>query len=96
MTKKDETAKSESVVRIAAAADLHCTKNSRRPARAAAGAAWPRRWTFCLLGGDLTDFGLPEEAHVLVRELNAVKVPMVAVLGNHDFESGKQDEIGKS
>ena len=48
-----------------------------------------------MLGGDLTDFGLPEEAHVLVRELSAVKVPMVAVLGNHDFESGKQDEICK-
>src|SRR6516225_6614845 len=48
-----------------------------------------------LLCGDLTDFGLPEEAHVLVRELNAVKVPIVAVLGNHDFESGKQDEVRK-
>ena len=94
MTKKDEAAKSESVVRIAAAADLHCTKNSvgqlspllARMAEAA---------DILLLGGDLTDFGLPEEAHVLVRELSAVKVPMVAVLGNHDFESGKQEEISK-
>ncbi|HTU20289.1 MAG TPA: metallophosphoesterase [Gemmataceae bacterium] len=94
MTKKDELPKSESVLRIAAAADLHCTKNSvgqlspllARMAEAA---------DILLLGGDLTDFGLPEEAHVLVRELSAVKVPIVAVLGNHDFESGKQGEIHK-
>jgi Icc-related predicted phosphoesterase len=37
---------------------------------------------------------LPDEARVLARELTAaVKIPVVAVLGNHDFESGKQDEI---
>src|SRR5205823_6371053 len=46
-----------------------------------------------LLGGDLTDYGLPEEARVLVRELAGIKVPLVGVLGNHDFESGKQDEV---
>lgn len=45
-----------------------------------------------LLAGDLTDYGLPEEAHVLVRELSAAKMPTVAVLGDHDFEPGKQDE----
>jgi Icc-related predicted phosphoesterase len=92
MTKKDESANSTSVVRIAAAADLHCSKQSvgqLQPAlaRMAEGA------DVLLLGGDLTDFGLPEEAHILVRELSAVKVPIVAVLGNHDFESGKQDEV---
>src|SRR5579862_5847059 len=46
-----------------------------------------------LLAGDLTDYGLPEEASILVRELTAVKVPIVAVLGNHDFESSKQEEV---
>lgn len=48
-----------------------------------------------LLGGDLTDYGLPEEAHILVRELSGVKVPIVAVLGNHDYESGKVEEVRK-
>jgi Icc-related predicted phosphoesterase len=48
-----------------------------------------------LLCGDLTNYGLVEEAHVLARELNAVKVPVVAVLGNHDFETGKQEEISR-
>jgi Icc-related predicted phosphoesterase len=46
-----------------------------------------------LLAGDLTDYGLPEEARVLVRELTAVRIPIVAVLGNHDFESDKSDEV---
>jgi Icc-related predicted phosphoesterase len=94
MTKKEESVKvvESPVVRVAATADLHCSKNSVGQlspllARMAENA------DILLLAGDLTDFGLPEEAQILVRELNAVKVPMVGVLGNHDFESGKQDEV---
>ena len=47
-----------------------------------------------LLCGDLTDYGLKEEAIILAKELNAVvRIPIVAVLGNHDFESGQQEEV---
>ena len=46
-----------------------------------------------LIAGDLTDTGLPEEARVLARELGALRIPGVAVLGNHDFESGRQEEL---
>lgn len=80
-------------IRLAAVADIHCTKNSQGVfqslfAQVAASA------DVLLLCGDLTDYGLPEEAQVLVRELAAAeRVPTVAVLGNHDFESGKQDEV---
>lgn len=80
-------------VRLAAVADIHCTRTSQgvfQPlfARIA------ERADVLLLCGDLTDYGLPEEAHVLVRELAAAeRVPTVAVLGNHDFESGKQDMV---
>ncbi len=46
------------------------------------------------LTGDLCDYGTAEEAHVLAKELTlAVKVPVVAVLGNHDYEGGQADEI---
>lgn len=93
MAKKEETEPTDkAVVRVAAVADLHCTK-------ASAGQLQPmlarmvESADILLLGGDLTDFGLPEEAQVLARELNAVKVPIIAVLGNHDFESGKQNEV---
>lgn len=47
------------------------------------------------LCGDLTDHGLVKEAEILVAELAAVKIPVVAVLGNHDFESDKSSEVTK-
>jgi Icc-related predicted phosphoesterase len=47
-----------------------------------------------LLAGDLTDLGRPEEAKVLALDLAACgRLPVVAVLGNHDFEAGKHDEV---
>jgi Icc-related predicted phosphoesterase len=82
----------KAVVRVAAVADLHCTKTSSGQLQPML-ARMVESADILVLGGDLTDFGLPEEAQVLARELNAVKVPIIAVLGNHDFESGKQNEV---
>jgi Icc-related predicted phosphoesterase len=81
------------VVRVAAIGDVHCGKGSQgvfQPlfARVAESA------DVLVLCGDLTDYGLPEEAKVLARELSAAgKVPIVAVFGNHDLESGNATEI---
>ena len=79
-------------VRVAALADLHCTKTSQgafQPlfARIAESA------DILVMAGDLTDYGLPEEAAVLVKELSALRIPAAAVLGNHDWESGKSTEV---
>jgi Icc-related predicted phosphoesterase len=46
-----------------------------------------------LLCGDLTDYGLPEEAEILAHELTVVDIPIVAVLGNHDYESGQHADV---
>jgi Icc-related predicted phosphoesterase len=46
-----------------------------------------------VLCGDLTDRGLPDEAQQLARDLASVSVPVVAVLGNHDYESDRADEV---
>ncbi len=46
-----------------------------------------------VLCGDLTDFGLAEEAAWLAKDLSHEKLPTVGVLGNHDYEAGKQDDI---
>lgn len=46
-----------------------------------------------LLAGDLTDHGRPEEAQVLARELSMLRIPVVAVLGNHDFESEQPERV---
>ncbi|HWY86203.1 MAG TPA: metallophosphoesterase, partial [Gemmataceae bacterium] len=80
------------VVRVGAMADLHCSKDSVgqiQPLLMQAAALAD----MLLVGGDLTDYGLVEEAHVLARELSGVKVPLIGVLGNHDYESGKQEEL---
>src|SRR5688500_16125537 len=83
------------MVRFAAVGDIHCKRDSAGQFRSlfaqAAEAA-----DALLLCGDLTDYGLPEEARVLVDELAlASSVPIVAVLGNHDHESGHADEVRK-
>ncbi len=85
----------ESLVRVAALGDLHCNKNSRGTIRP----LFENAGTFAdvlVLCGDLTDYGLPDEARLLVDELAIVaKLPIVAVLGNHDFESGREDEVSR-
>lgn len=83
---------SQETIRFAAVGDLHCrveSAGSLRPLFAQAAEAADA----LLLCGDLTDYGLPEETHVLAEELTAARIPVVAVLGNHDFESGKPDEV---
>lgn len=55
-----------------------------------------RRADVLLLCGDLTDYGLAEEAEELVADLHAaLRIPALAVLGNHDFESGEGKLIEK-
>jgi Icc-related predicted phosphoesterase len=79
-------------VRIAAVGDLHCTKTSSGVYHSMLELASSSA-DILLLAGDLTDNGSPDEARVLVKELTAAHVPIVAVLGNHDFECGKTDEV---
>ena len=82
-------------VRIAATADVHYGKHSRGQLHDML-AEISRSADVLLLCGDLTDFGLAEEAEQLVSDLRAaVRIPIVGVLGNHDFESGEQDLVVK-
>jgi len=48
-----------------------------------------------VLCGDLTDVGKPREAEVLAEDLRACSIPVVGVLGNHDYESGQTDDVEK-
>jgi Icc-related predicted phosphoesterase len=79
-------------VRLAAVGDLHCTKTSQGVFQPMF-ARIPEAADMLLLAGDITDYGLPEEARIVARELAALRLPIVAVLGNHDYESGKEDEV---
>jgi Icc-related predicted phosphoesterase len=46
-----------------------------------------------VLTGDLTDLGKPKEAELLAADLRACTIPVVAVLGNHDYECGHVEEV---
>jgi Icc-related predicted phosphoesterase len=80
------------IVRIAAVADIHVKKTSQ-------GMLQPL-FTYAnehadvlVLAGDLTDYGTAEETHILVQDLKVARIPVVAVLGNHDFESGTEADV---
>jgi Icc-related predicted phosphoesterase len=81
------------MVRVAALGDLHCSKASQGAFQPILAKIAESAADLLLIAGDLTDYGLPDEARVLVRELASVRVPVVTVLGNHDVESGKDEEV---
>src|SRR5712671_7554723 len=81
-------------LRVAAIGDLHCSRASEGTfhpifAKVAESA------DVLVLCGDLTDYGTAEEARVLAKELSATKLPTLAVLGNHDFESSAASEVAQ-
>lgn len=82
------------IVRIAAIGDLHYSRTAAQGSLQPLFAQITESADVLVLTGDLTDYGLAEEARLLARELTSgLKIPAVTVLGNHDFESGQQDEI---
>ena len=83
----------EGVVRVAAVGDVHCSTSCRGALQSILAQVATSADVLALCG-DLTNHGLPEEAHALVHELSALgSMPIVAVLGNHDYEADKVDEL---
>jgi Icc-related predicted phosphoesterase len=85
--------KTPGVVRVAAVGDIHLGRAAYGPPIQTLLAHVPEMADVLALCGDLTDRGDPEEGRQLGRALAAVGVPIVAVLGNHDHESGKVPEL---
>jgi Icc-related predicted phosphoesterase len=82
-------------LRIAAVADIHVKKSGQASLQPMFEAASQEADVF-LLCGDLTDYGLIEEAKILAKDITSfLRIPSIGVLGNHDFESGKADEVLK-
>jgi Icc-related predicted phosphoesterase len=80
-------------VRVAALADCHYTKSSAGLLKDVFVRASETADVLALCG-DMTDYGLPEEAAVLAQDLKTfLRIPCVAVVGDHDFESGKIEEV---
>jgi Icc-related predicted phosphoesterase len=82
------------MIRIAAVADLHFGADlagTMRPHLE----SLPERADVLLVGGDLTRVGDPDEATALADELRDAPLPIVAVLGNHDYHSDREGEVRK-
>ncbi|TCU07028.1 metallophosphoesterase family protein [Rhizobium sullae] len=77
---------------VAAVADLHVKEDTASSYRdlfsEISGAA-----DVLVIAGDLTDVGKPKEAELLAADLRSCTVPVVAVLGNHDHESGVAGDV---
>jgi Icc-related predicted phosphoesterase len=85
--------KTPGVVRIAAVGDVHLGRAAYGPPIQTLFAQVAERADILALCGDLTDRGDPEEGRQLGRALATVGVPVVAVLGNHDHETGQVPEL---
>ena len=85
---------SDGKLRVAAIGDLHVMEDSVQPYRELfteiAGSA-----DVLVLCGDLTNFGKTSEAEILADDIRACPIPVLGVLGNHDFECGQPDEVAR-
>ena len=79
-------------VRVAAAGDVHCDESNRDAARRAF-AALAGSADLVLLAGDLTTTGDPAQAEVLTAAAREAGLPVIAVLGNHDWHEDRRDEL---
>ncbi|MFC4589543.1 metallophosphoesterase family protein [Sphaerisporangium corydalis] len=81
-------------IRVAAVGDVHLGEDIRgRYRRRLEGIE--ERADVLLLAGDLTRHGTPEEGRIVAEEFRDLPVPVVAVLGNHDYQSDAEDEIAE-
>lgn len=80
-------------LRIAAVADIHVKKTSQGTLQPLFSQVTDSA-DVLLLCGDLTDYGTIEETKILAKEItSALRIPAIAVLGNHDFESGLERDV---
>lgn len=81
-------------MRLAAIGDLHVGENAEHPYRELFSRISQEADVLALCG-DLTNFGKTVEAEILAEDLQACTIPVVGVLGNHDFECGQPEEVCK-
>ena len=81
-------------LKIAAMGDLHVKEDQNTSFRELFGEI-SQSADVLVITGDLTDLGKPREAEILAEDLRACSVPVVAVLGNHDYESAAAEEVSQ-
>ena len=79
-------------VTVAAIGDLHVTEDSVTPYRDIFHEA-AQEAKVLILCGDLTNFGKEKEAEILAEDIHACPIPVLGVLGNHDYECGRPERV---
>lgn len=79
-------------MRIAATADLHFSPQNYDRIREQMNRVRDDA-DLLVIAGDLTNYGRPQEMESLLNALVRLRVPIVAVLGNHDYESGQHEQL---
>lgn len=79
-------------MRIAAVADIHL-KAEDHERNVQAFSVVNELADGLVIAGDFTNHGRPEEMRGVLGVLEHVHIPIIGVLGNHDHESGQQDEL---
>ena len=80
------------MIRVAAVGDLHVGTDAHAQWRDALKPVSDEA-DVLLIAGDLTRIGTPEEGRAVASALELVSIPIVAVLGNHDYHGGCEEEI---
>lgn len=81
-------------VTVAAIGDLHVTEDDVAPFRELFQQI-SREADVLVLAGDLTNFGKTSEAEILAEDIGACDIPVLGVLGNHDFECGQPEKVAE-
>jgi len=82
----------EGKLRVAAIGDLHVMEDSVAPYRELF-AEISNEADVLVLCGDLTNFGKTREAEILADDIRSCSIPVVGVLGNHDYECGQPEKV---
>jgi Icc-related predicted phosphoesterase len=79
-------------LRVAAIGDLHVQEDSVAPYRETF-TEISTRADVLVLCGDLTNFGKTKEAEILADDIKSCSIPVLGVLGNHDYEFGQPEKV---
>ena len=81
-------------MKIAAIGDLHVMEDGVAPYRSMFEEISAQADVLALCG-DLTNFGKTSEAEILAEDIATCSIPVLGVLGNHDYECGQPEEVAR-
>jgi Icc-related predicted phosphoesterase len=79
-------------LRVAAIGDLHVQETNVAPYRDMFSEI-SNNADVLVLCGDLTNFGKTREAEILADDIQSCSIPVLGVLGNHDYECGQPEKV---